>query len=130
MSEILLIIFLLFLVLQAIVIGGLVLYGQSRLNRIDKNQTHAPKERHAPRKNQEQASTNDSTRPIVTDFNARSDSRENELITPNCPVQTNITNTNARPQTSKERVNSILPKIEPSDAKQVIDVMHVIHDRC
>ena len=77
-------------------IGGLVLYRQLRLNRIETNQTHAPNERQAPRKNQAQASTNDSTRPIVTDYNSRSDSRENELVTSNCPVQTNVTNTNER----------------------------------
>ena len=99
-------------------IGGLVLYRQLRLNRIETNQTHAPNERQAPRKNQAQASTNDSTRPIVTDYNSRSDSRENELVTSNCSVQTNVTSTNARPQTTTEKANSILPKIEPSDAKQ------------
>ena len=118
MWEILLIFFLLFIVIQTIVIAGLVLYRQLRLNRIETYQTHAPNERQAPRKNQAQASTNDSTRPIVTEYNARSDSRENELVTSNCPVQTNVTNTNAIPQMSTERVYSILPKIVLSDAKQ------------
>ena len=83
-------------------IGALVLYGQLRLNRIETNQTRAPIEIQDPRKNQAQTSTNDSMRPIVTDYNARSDSRENELETPVFPVQTNVTNTNARPQTSTE----------------------------
>ena len=63
-------------------------------------------------------STNVNTGPIVKDFNVKSDSRDNELVATNSPVQTNKMNVNARSQTSKVRINSIIPKRELKDAKR------------
>ena len=76
MWEILLLFFLLFIVLQTMVIGGLVLYGQSRLNRIETNQSYASISRSIQINNQDQANTNDGTRPTAAN-NSRIGNHEN-----------------------------------------------------
>ena len=70
------------------------------------------------RRTQEQAKTNDSAPPIVKYYNAWIDSQDNAPVTLNGPAQIAYTNINTSPQKSTESVTSILPKKEPSDAKQ------------
>ena len=108
MWKIMLIFFLLFIMIQTFVIGVLVLYGQSRLNRIETNHTIAPTTIPALRTNHKQTSTNDITRPILTYYNAKSDSQDNEPVTP--------ISTQGRKGRLKEL---ILPKKESSDEKQL-----------
>ena len=101
MWEILLRIFLLFIVVQTMLIGGLVLYGQSRLNRIETNQLYAPISRPTQINNQDQANTNDGTQPTAA-YNSRIGSHENEPVrtkgAPNNQAQGATLNNNERPQ--------------------------------